>query len=152
MGLGLILVLQYIYQPHYAEKKVYPHTTESLRFYYLICVSLQKSGGREESFQETSNPFLNGEKAKGPEDPQNTTFHALMNCSSTQKADTSKSFFKISLIWPCYPPIWSAASVYSLNIFLTPFSSKGRWYSKVSFPIQMGCMVCITPLTAFSYI
>lgn len=75
-----------------------------------------------------------------------------MNCSSSQKGDTSEPFYSISLGWPCYPPnnapIWSAASVRSLNVLLTPFSNKGRRYSRVLFPIHMGCMVCITPFAA----
>lgn len=66
MGLGLILVLQYIYQPHYAEKKAYPHTPESLRFYFRICVFLQKVVGGKKSFQETSKTSLNGEIPKIP--------------------------------------------------------------------------------------
>lgn len=78
-------------------------------------------------------------RLKGLEDPQKTSFHALMNCSSTQKADTSKPFLSISLIWPCHPPdapIWSAARVCSLNIFLTPFSSKGGGIPKSYFPFR----------------
>lgn len=43
MVLGIILVLQYIDKLYYPEKKTYSHIT-----YHLICVSLQKSGGKEE--------------------------------------------------------------------------------------------------------
>lgn len=150
MGPGLILVLQYIYQPHYEKKEsIFKYHREPQVLHPYLCILTEKQQQRRNHSKKHPKRSWMVRRLKDLEDPQNTTFQALMNCLSRQKAYTTKPFFNTALIGPCYSPnapIWSAASV---NVFLTPFSSKGRIYSKILFPIDMGCMVCITPFAPF---
>lgn len=123
---------------------------EDLHLY--LCILTEKWWeGRNHSKKHPKLPWM-VRRLKNLKDSQNTTFNALMKTESRYIKTFLQYCSNWTLLLPNNAPIWSAASACSLNVFLTPFSSKDWRYSKILFPIQMGCIVCITPFAAFSYI